>query len=226
MKVSIIVPVYNEDRFIQQVVDELLGLRFDKEIIVIDDGSTDNTRSILGEYESNKEIRIIYHKNNKGKGGAIKTGVSEATGDYIIIKDADVEQSSDEIEKFFPEIEKGYKAVFGTRVLEWGDKYNIRHTANLFFTILLNALFKTHLTDIMTGYKMIKTDLFKSLRLDANGFNIEPEITIRVIEKGVPIREVPVSYIARGIEDGKKIRVKDSFSIIFTIIRLRFIAYK
>ena len=122
MKVSIIVPVYNEDRFIQQVVDELLGLKFDKEIIVIDDGSTDNTRSILGEYESNKEIRIIYHKNNKGKGGAIKTGVSEATGDYIIIKDADVEQSSDEIEKFFPEIEKGYKAVFGTRVLEWGDK--------------------------------------------------------------------------------------------------------
>jgi len=117
MKVSIIVPVYNEDRFIQQVVDELLGLKFDKEIIVIDDGSTDNTRSILGEYESNKEIRIIYHKNNKGKGGAIKTGVSEATGDYIIIKDADVEQSSDEIEKFFPEIEKGYKAVFGTRVL-------------------------------------------------------------------------------------------------------------
>jgi glycosyltransferase involved in cell wall biosynthesis len=226
MKVSIIVPVYNEEGFIQQVIEELLGLGFDKEIIIIDDGSTDNSRAILRRYESNKEIRLVYHKNNKGKGCAIKTGVSEATGDYIIIKDADLEQSSDEIENFFPEIEKGYEAVFGTRVLEWGDKYNIRHTANLLFTILLNALFKAHLTDIMTGYKMIKTDLFKSLRLDANGFNIEPEITIRVIEKGVSIREVPVSYSARSIEDGKKIRVKDSFSIIFTIIRLRFIAYK
>ncbi len=222
MKISIIIPVYNEGRTIKQVIERLLNLKFNKEIIIVDDGSTDNTTEVLRMYGTNKGIEVLYHKCNQGKGRAIKTGLMKANSDYIIIQDADLEQNPENIERFFPEIDKGYKAIFGTRVLEWGDEYNIRHTANLFFSFLINILFKTHLTDIMSGYKMIETNLFKSLKLTSNRFGIEPEITIRVIENGISIREVPISYNPRGVKEGKKIRFKDSFVIVFTIIKLFF----
>ena len=220
LKISIIVPVYNERKTIKQVIDRLLNLKFNKEIIVVDDGSTDNTADILRKYRANKEMEVICHKYNQGKGRAIITGLTRADSDYIIIQDADLEQNPEDIERFFPEIDKGYKAIFGTRVLDWGDEYNIRHTANLLFSFLINILFRTHLTDIMSGYKMIETDLFKSLRLTSNSFGIEPEITIRVIENGISIREVSVSYNSRNVKEGKKIRFRDSFVIIYTIIKL------
>lgn len=222
-RLSIIIPVFNERRTVAKVLDMLESVPIDKELIVVDDYSTDGSRKLLTEIaKKNGAFKLLFHSKNSGKGACIKTALSYAKGDYVIIHDADLEQNPLDILELFEPIDKeGYEAVFGTRVLNWGHEFDIRYIANKIFALLTDIIYKAHITDIMTGYKLIKRSVLESLNLSANGFDIEPEITAKLLKRGIRIREVPIRYTPRGYNEGKKIRGKHAFSIICCLLRQR-----
>lgn len=213
--VSIILPVFNEEKTIANVIDKLLRLSLRKEIIVVNDGSTDLTPEILKKFQANNCLKILEHGKNLGKGVAIRTGIKEAQGDFIIIQDGDLEQDPQDILNLLRVAkERNLEVIFGTRVLNRGFQFDIRYVANMLFALLTNILFRGHLSDIMTGYKLCKTDIIKGIKLDSNGFDIEPEITAKLLKQKRRICEIPVSYNPRTAKEGKKIRFRDSFKIV------------
>ena len=226
MKISILVPVYNEKKTINDVLELLRGLDMDKEIILVDDFSTDGTRELLKERygDASGGVRVIYHQKNRGKGSAIRTAVSYASGDYVIVQDADLEYSPADIMKLAREAEKtGAGAVYGSRFLDtWRSTSLAHYMVNGFLTMLTNVFFGGRLTDMETCYKMIRTDIIKGLDLRAERFEFEPEVTVKLIRKGVEIKEVPISYRGRGYDEGKKITWKDGVEALGTILRMRF----
>lgn len=225
MKISILIPVYNESKTIFDVLSLVNGLEIEKEIIIVDDSSTDGTRELLRDNfgEENGNIRVFYHNTNKGKGAAIRTALSNANGEFIIVQDADMEYSPQDIKKLLKKAESsGKDAVYGSRFLSTWKITSLPHYAvNKFLTILTNVLFGGKLTDMETCYKLIRTDVIRELGLKSEKFDFEPEVTAKLLMKGVDIVEVPVSYRGRGYDEGKKIGWKDGVDAMFKIISLR-----
>lgn len=215
IEITIVLPVFNEENTIKKISEKLVDLPLSKEIIIVNDGSTDNTATMLKEMKKDNCLRVVEHKKNYGKGAAIRTGVKYARGEFFVIQDGDLEQDPRDIANLLRYAkEKNLDVVFGSRVLNWGFKYDIRYVANMLFALITNILFKAHLTDIMTGYKLCKTPIIKDLKLNSNGFDIEPEITAKLLKRNINIHEIVISYNPRTNKEGKKICFWDSFKVI------------
>jgi len=222
MKLTVIIPVYNEKHTILEVIRRVKDVQINKEIIVVDDGSTDGTREMIKNYKKFDGIKFVFHEKNCGKGSAIKTGLKFATGDVTIIQDADLEQEpSNYTEMLDCIIHDSCDAVFGSRLLSWGFDFNIRYLANLCLALTTSILYRCNLSDVMTGYKMIKTSILRELDLKSNGFNIETEIAAKLLKKKIRMKEIPITYRPRSYTEGKKIRFRDSFGIIWALVKNR-----
>ena len=218
MKVSVIVPVFNEIHDIEAILRAVAGVNIDSEIIVVDDYSTDGTRDYL---RTKKGIKTIFHNKNMGKGAAIRSGLGITQGRVVIIQDADLEYSPGEYPKLLTPIqEASAKVVYGSRVMGKGEFLALSYIANRFLTLLTNLLYKSHLTDMETCYKVIETDLLRSLCLVSSRFEIEPEITCKILKRGEKITELPITY--RGRRKGKKIGPKDGIQAVWNIVKWKF----
>lgn len=223
MKLSVIIPVYNEEKTIAKIIRQVKLLKgLNKEIIVINDASSDKTSGII---KNIKGIIVVEHKINQGKGTAIKTGVGKATGDYVLIQDADLEYDPQDVIRMWEPIQKGKAGVvYGSRFT--GQRRNMffwHWIGNQLLTLVTDILYNTTLSDMETGYKLIPLPLLKSLNIQAKKFEFEPEVTAKILKRGIRIWEVPISYAGREYNEGKKITWKDFFPALFTLIKYRFI---
>ena len=231
MKLSVIIPAYNEINTIGEILSRVLEVEFPKEVIVVDDGSTDGTREFLREWEaerekkSNDEVRILYQPQNMGKGAALRSGFQAATGELIIIQDADLEYHPQEYPKLIEPILDGRAdVVYGSRFLGTPRRVLMfRHTlGNKFLTFISNLCTDLNLTDMETGYKVFKKEVLEHLHLKSNRFGFEPEVTAKVAKMNYRIYEVPISYSGRDYWEGKKINWIDGLRAIFSIMRYNF----
>jgi dolichol-phosphate hexosyltransferase len=225
---SILMPVYNERERVERAIDEVLGteLPSDFELIVVDDGSTDGTRDILRGRDWGSRVRLFEHPQNRGKGAAVQTALAQAEGEFSAIFDADLEYDPGDLALLMPPLLDGRaNACFGVRAFDGYTSHSFLYVlGNKGVTLACNLLFNVYLHDIMTMHKMIRTDLFRSLPLQAQGFSIEPEITARLVQRRERIFEVPVHYRARSTDEGKKLNSVDGFRVIGTLLRCRFSA--
>jgi glycosyltransferase involved in cell wall biosynthesis len=222
---SILMPVYNELERVERAIAEVLAteLPVDIELIVVDDGSTDGTRELLRAGDWDPRVRLYEHEVNQGKGAAIRTALTHATGDFAAIFDADLEYDPADLVLLMPPLLDGRtNASFGVRAFDGYTSHSFLFVmGNKGVTLACNILFNVYLHDIMTCHKMIRTDVFRSLSLRSAGFAIEPEITARLVQRGERIFEVPVHYRARSNEEGKKLTGRDGFRVIATLVRCR-----
>jgi len=223
MKISIIIPVFNEEKTIAKIIRQINNVvGFQKEIIVIDDASVDGTSQKLQEF---KGIKIIRHPNNLGKGSAIRTGIDSASGDYILVQDADLEYDpQDVLSMIKPIIQGKAEVVYGSRFT--GPRRNMffwHWMGNQLLTLVTNILYNTTLSDMETCYKLIPLKLIKSLDLKAKRFEFEPEVTAKILKRNIRIWEVPISYAGREYDEGKKITWRDGIPALWTLIKYRFI---
>lgn len=227
MKISVVMPAYNEEQTIAKIVRKVLAVDVEKELIVVDDGSSDRTRQILIEEFADKDgVRIFFHQNNSGKGAAVRTGIEKATGDIIIIQDADLEYEPNDYHKLIEPIKNGVtEVVYGSRVLgaNFRHKYTLNLVAAKVLSVMSNILYGLSITDEPTCYKVFKSDVIKSIRFHGDGFEWEPEVTAKLGKKGIKIHEVPISYYSRTIKEGKKIKWIDGVKAIWTLIKYRFV---
>jgi len=222
MLISIIMPVYNEERYIGEIIGRVLKTDIEKELIIIDDFSTDGTREILNKFNRHEGVNIILHERNKGKGAAIRTGLRKVSGDVVIIQDADLEYDPRDYPKLLEPIQDGRAdAVFGSRFL--GGPHRVlffwHYIGNKVLTLLSNILSNLNLTDMETGFKAFKADVIKGMGLKSDRFGFEPEVTARLARKRYRIYETPISYSGRSYAEGKKITWKDGLAAIIHIIR-------
>ena len=223
---SIIVPVYNELATVEEAVDEILAapLGVDgRELVIVDDGSTDGTRELLLAREWPPCVRLVSHARNRGKGAAIRTGLTHARGTYTTIMDADLEYDPASItELMTPLVEGLADAVYGIRGFQSHSAFSFWYVVgNRLVTFAANLLYNRWLADIMTCHKVMRTELFRSLPLVTDGFAIEPEITARLLRSGAQIYEVPIAYNARRREEGKKLTSLDGVRVLATLLRCR-----
>lgn len=223
MKLSIVIPVYNEKNTVEEVLRQVRAVDLEKETIVVDDGSTDGTREILKKI-SDSQVKIIFQPRNFGKGAAIRRGLEEVGGDYVIIQDADLEYDPQDFKKMLePVFEKGAKVVYGNRFWQkvrgqtWKTKL-----ARIILTGMTNILYGAGIHDEATCYKLFKTEVIKSLDLQAERFEFCPEVTAKVRRRGLKIYEVPISYNPRGDDAGKKIKFRDGLTAILNLLKHRF----
>lgn len=221
-KLSVIVPVYNEEATISQVIDKINSVNIDKEIIVVDDSSTDGSGSILRGLQY-PNLKVIHHSTNRGKGAAVVTGLSQASGEYVIVQDADLEYDPQDCVKLVDcAVKNNLPVVYGSRFKHsWKVTSFWHYLVNSFLTSFTNILFGASLTDMETCHKLIRLDLAKGLDLQAKRFEIEPEITAKILKKGYKIIEVPISYKGRSYNEGKKIGWKDGIKALWYLIKLR-----
>ena len=226
MKLSVVIPCYNESNTIKRIVEKVLEVPLeDMEIIIIDDGSSDGTTQILKREIEPIVEKVIYHEKNIGKGAALRSGFQEVTGDLIIIQDADLEYDPNDYIKMLHAIQHGdAPVVYGSRRLNTipEKSYNRYYFGGVFLTWLTNLLYGSSLTDEPTCYKMFKTEILKTVPLGCNKFEFCPEVTAKLLKRGIPIVEVPISYYPRKFDNGKKIRWQDGVAAIFTLIKYRF----
>ena len=228
MRLSIIVPVFNERATVLTALDRVAAAGADAEVIVVDDGSTDGSREILAEYARSPESRVtlVEHRVNRGKGAALLTGVARASGEYVLFQDADLEYDPADYGALLAVVEsRGADVVYGSRFGVRPAKMSVRHiVGNRLLTALNNFLYGSDLTDIETCYKLIRRRLFQELEITCPRFDVEPEITAKLLKKGVTIHETPISYEGRSFAAGKKIAWVDFVSAVWTLVRLRFVA--
>jgi dolichol-phosphate hexosyltransferase len=226
-ELSIIVPVYNERERVEEALEQILSADLgvdDFELILVDDGSTDGTPSILDRIDLPANVQRLRHERNRGKGAAIRTGLQHARGRWSAIMDADLEYDPSDIANLIEPLREGTaEAVFGTRAFESHSAFNFWYVVgNKTVTLAANVIFNAWVSDIMTCHKAMPTAVFRQLSLREPGFAIEPEITARLLRRGVRIYEVPISYNARGREEGKKLTALDGLRVLRTLLRCRF----
>jgi glycosyltransferase involved in cell wall biosynthesis len=224
MSLSILVPVYNEESTAVEAVREVLeaDVGVEREVIVVDDGSTDGTAAALASETWPDEVSFISHDRNRGKGAAVQTGLSAAKGTHTAIMDADLEYDPDDIGKLVAAASEGHEVVFGTRAFEAHGAYSFWYViGNRAVTQAGNMLFNCWLSDMCCCHKLLPTDLFRQLELREGGFAVDAEIAARLLRRNVPIYEVPVSYEARSREEGKKLTTADGFRVLRTLVRCR-----
>lgn len=227
MRLSVIMPCYNEAESLPEILDKVRAITIDKEIIVIDDCSSDDTPNVLANQQRNDpNLRVVRHERNRGKGAAVRTGIAAATGDVIIVQDADLEYDPND---FYAVL----KPIFDGRVgVVYGSRFMGSHTGmyfwnalgNKFLTFLTNFLFNCWISDMETCYKAFRADIIKNIPLESNDFRIEPEITAKILLRKERIFEVPVSYIGRTYEEGKKMKPSQGFWAIWALFKYRFFA--
>ena len=226
MKISVVIPVYDEVATIEKILSRLQAVELEKEIIIVDDGSTDGTHELLNEIgQAQDNLKVLYHRRNQGKGAALRTGFGGVTGDIIIIQDADLEYDPREYKKLLEPILDGRAdVVYGSRFL--GGPHRVlffwHYVGNKFITLLSDALTNLNLTEMETGYKAFRRQILKDITLKSNRFGFEPEFTVKVAKKGFRIYEVPISYSGRTYSEGKKITWRDGLVAIFTIVWFKF----
>jgi len=227
VKLSVVMPVYNEESTLEQIVTAVLDTPWEKELILVDDGSTDRSREIMTELaEKHPEVRCFYHEQNLGKGGALSTGFKEVQGDVVIIQDADLEYDPKDYGALLRPIEEGKAdVVYGSRFR--GGAYARVHlfwhmVGNRLLTLLSNMFTNLNLTDMETCYKVFKVDIAKKLDIQSRTFAVEPEMTAKIAKMRVRIYEVPISYAGRDYDEGKKIGLKDGFIAVWAIVKWRF----
>ena len=223
-RVTFIVPVHNEERTIGQVLDLVSGLELDKQVIVVDDGSTDGTSSVLAAWERNHDVTVV-RQPNRGKGAAIRAAIPYVEGDIVVIQDADMEYDPADVPLLVDPIMRGVAdVVFGSRLT--GGRPQRAHmfwhkVGNQFLSLLTSVLFNTTLSDMETGYKAFRADVLRSLNLRQNDFSIEPEITGKVCKRKLRIYEIPISYYGRTYDEGKKITWRDGVAAVRTLVAVR-----
>ena len=225
LKTSVVVPVYNEVNTIKEVVERVQAAAVDKEIIIVDDGSSDGTRELLAELAGADNVRVILHERNQGKGAALRTGFGAVAGEVVLIQDADLEYDPADYPALLQPIEDGRAdVVFGSRFLGGGARrvlYFWHFVGNRFLTTVANALNDLNLSDMETCYKVFRADILDWLNVKSDGFTFEPEFTAKVAKRRLRVYEVPVSYNGRTYAEGKKIGWKDGFAALYAMIRFR-----
>lgn len=225
-KLSVIVPVYNERNTVAEIVRQMraVELPLDREVVIVDDGSTDGTRDILKQL-ADSTVRVVLHPANQGKGAAVRTGLAQVTGDLVLIQDADLEYDPEDWPKLLAPALKGRaQVVYGSRFT--GERRNmlfLHWVGNRLLSLCTNVLYNTTLSDMETCYKLFDRELIASINLRASGFDFEPEVTAKVLRRGVRIYEVPISYSGREFDEGKKITWRDGIVALRTLIKYRFI---
>ncbi|MBN1564840.1 MAG: glycosyltransferase family 2 protein [Anaerolineae bacterium] len=225
MKVSVIIPCYNEKSTIKEIVKRVRAVGLAHEIIIVDDGSTDGTRDILNEIETGDDLKIVLHSHNQGKGAAVRTGFKNATGDVYMIQDADLEYDPRDYPILLKPLEEGISdVVYGSRFLGGPRKamFFWNMIANRSLTFLTNLLYNAILSDMETCYKVFRAEIINDIPLRSRSFDFEPEVTAKVLKRGHRIYEVPISYNGREWDEGKKISWKDGVIAFWTLIRYRF----
>jgi glycosyltransferase involved in cell wall biosynthesis len=224
MRVSFIVPAYNEESTIGEVLERVDALGFDTQFVIVDDGSTDGTGAILDEWEKRDNVVVVRQKN-QGKGAAIRAAIPHLDGDITVIQDADMEYDPSDIPLLIEPIRRGAAdVVFGSRLSGGRAQraYMFWHlVGNRFLSLLTNVLYNTTISDMETGYKAFRTDVLRSLKLTENHFGIEPEITAQVCKAKLRIYEIPIAYYGRTYEEGKNITWRDGFKAVFVLLRIR-----
>ena len=237
MKLSVIMPVYNEKETIREILEKVRRVNLEKEIVIVDDASLDGTTEVLRRVESENlkfesfeskkdtDIKIIYHRENQGKGSAIRTALQFVTGDIVIIQDGDLEYNPEDYQKLVEPIISGQtKVVYGSRILGKGKmSYRRYYWGGRFLSWLANRLYGAQITDEPTGYKVFRAEVLKGLGLRCQRFEFCPEVTAKLCKKGYRIKEVPISYFPRKVEEGKKIRWIDGLIAIRTLLKYRFV---
>ena len=225
MKLSVVIPVYNEKKTLSELICRVEAVKLEKEIIIVDDASTDGTRDLLKKYEEQERFKIIYQSKNAGKGSALRAGFDKAEGEIIIVQDADLEYDPKEYPLLLEPILDGRAdVVYGSRFL--GGTHRVfffwHYVGNKVLTTLSNMCTNLCLTDMETGYKVFRRTVLDSFILKCNRFGFEPEFTSKVARHAFRIYEVPISYSGRGYEEGKKIDWKDGVAALWFIFRFRF----
>ena len=226
LKVSVIIPCYNEVTTLEKVLDRVRAVQIADEIVIVDDGSTDGTREILAEIEAQElsDVRVVYHHHNQGKGAALVTGFREATGDVYLIQDADLEYDPRDYPQLIQPIQEGIATVvYGSRFLGGPRKamnfWNM--VANKILTLVTNILYNAILSDMETCYKVFRSEVVSDMNIRAKGFEFEPEFTAKVLKQGIRIYEVPISYNGREWDEGKKIKWTDAPIALWTLLKYR-----
>ena len=234
MKLSVLVPVYNEERTLEEIVRRICAVPLAKEIIFVDDGSKDRSREILTRLQeenhragdATNQIRVFFQAQNEGKGAALKVALSHVTGDVVIIQDADLEYDPEDYPRLLEPIQKGLAdVVYGTRFAGGGAHRVLffwHSMGNRMLTLLSNMLTNLNLSDMEVGYKVFRAEVLKGIELESKRFGFEPEITMKLAKKHCRFYEVPISHHGRTYEEGKKITWKDGFAALYDMIRFRF----
>ncbi len=227
MKLSVVIPVYNEKDTLEEIVEKVQTVDIEKELLLIDDFSTDGTREIEDKLvKKYKNLKVFKKDQNEGKGAALRTGFQNATGEYVIVQDADLEYDPEDYHSLLTLIERNKNAViYGSRFLGAERKsMSLTHTlGNKALTTLTNVLYNTSITDMETCYKLFPREVIQSIEYHSNRFNFEPEITAKILKKGYKIFEVPIKYYGRDWDEGKKISWKDGFAAIWALIKYRLV---
>src|SRR4030066_210151 len=226
MKLSVIIPVYNEVKTINEIIQRVKATGLVDEILAVDDGSKDGSRDILAKLSESGTVKVIYHEINQGKGQAVRTGIQNASGDLILIQDADLEYDPREYPVLLRPIQEGIAdVVYGSRFLGAGRRpilfWNM--VANKILTLVTNVLYNNILTDMETGYKLFRREIVQNMTIHAHGFEFEPEFTAKILKRKVRIYEVPITFNPRDYSDGKKIKMRDAFIALWTLIIYRFV---
>lgn len=226
MKLSVIIPVYNEKNTVREIVRRVLATKIPDEIVIVDDGSKDGTRDILAELDGKDNVRVILHEKNQGKGAAVRTGIQNARGAIMLIQDADLEYDPREYPNLLKPLDEGLAdVVYGSRFLGAPRRpilfWNM--VANKLLTLMTNILYNNILTDMETGYKVFRREVVENMKLNANRFDFEPEFTAKILKRNVRIFEVPIVFNPREYHEGKKIGLRDAFEAVWALLKYRFV---